>query len=191
MTLPTVLLISGCGSTNSGDSSLLSALNQFATLLEGTTPFIQESESWEQYSIEKTAQGVTYSTANAAETQFVTRKMDAEYAAAVDRLSRPFAASDKLKNELDAANQGYHFKYNQIMVVKEKKTAKTIGYCVNYDVNRWENGRPTPLDAAGNIQQGFIYVATDKPVSAATVGPTFTQRMCGSSFYTKYKNPND
>ncbi|WP_207625557.1 hypothetical protein [Paenalcaligenes suwonensis] len=125
MALPTVLLVSGCGSTN-GDSSLLSALNQFATLLEGTTPFIQESESWEQYSIEKTAQGVTYSTANATETQFVTRKIDAEYAAAVDRLSRPFATNDNAKRELDAANQGYHFKYNQIMVVKEKKQLKLL-----------------------------------------------------------------
>lgn len=189
MALPAMLLVSGCSTT--GDSSLLSALNQFASILEGTTPFVQESEEWEKYSIDKTAQGVTYSAADAADKQFVSRKVDAEYPAAVDRLARPFALSESAKRELDEANQGYHFSYNQIMVVKDKKTAKAIGYCVNYDVNRWENGKPTPWDTQGNIQKGFLYVATDKPVSAATAGHEFIQRMCGTSFYTTYKNPND
>lgn len=189
MGLSTALLLSGCGTTD-GDGGLLSAINKFSELLDGTGPFIQESEEWEQYSIDKARQGLSYSTATAAEKQFVARKMDAEYPAAVDRLSRPFATSDRARQELDEANQGYRFTYNQVMVVKDKKTAKVLGYCVNYDVNRMEKGKPTPLDAPGNVQQHFVYVATDKPVSATTSGSDFIKRMCGDNFYNTYKNPN-
>lgn len=188
MALP-VALLAGCGTT--GDSSFLSALTQFSSILEGTTPFVQESEEWEQYSIDKTAQGVTYSAANATEKQFVARKVEAEYPAAIDRVSRPFALSEKAKRELDETNKGYHFQFNQVMTVKDKKTSKTLGYCVNFDVNRWVNGKPTSWDMDGNVQQGFMYVATDKALSISTVGQDFIKRMCGNDFYTRYKNPND
>ncbi|MGG4603471.1 hypothetical protein ACLPHM_01635 [Paenalcaligenes sp. Me131] len=191
LALPAALLVSGCGSMGDGsDGSFLSALQRFSTLLDGTTPFVEEAEEWKQYSITKTAQGVTYTTATTSDTQFVVRKMDTEYVAAIDRLSRPFAISESAKKELDEANKGYQFTYNQIRAVKDKTTSNTIGYCINYDVNRHENGQPTPLNAPGNVQQGFLYVAKDKPVSATTSNIEFIKRMCTEDFYNRYKNPN-
>lgn len=182
------LFVAGCSST--GDGALLSALNQFSKILDGAMPLVQESEEWEKYSIEKTQQGVIYGVANNADKQFVSKKFDAEYPAAIDRLSRPFALDKEAVKELEAANTGYHFKFNQIMPVKNKSNANIIGYCVNFDVNRWENGKPTASDAPGNVQKQFIYAAKDRPLSTTTANKEFTERMCGKDFYSKYKNPN-
>lgn len=188
--LSATFIIAGC-TTTSGDSSLLSAVNQFSKILEGTAPFIQESKDWEQYSLEKTAQGITYSPANHTQKEFVAKKLDKEYGAAVDRLSRPFAYNKELQKELDEGNNDYRFTYNQVITVKDQKTAKTLGYCVNFDVNYWENGKPTAWDKDGNQQKAFIYVATDRPVSVTTVDRDFIKRMCGNEFYSKYKNPKN
>ncbi|MBP6345699.1 hypothetical protein AB8Q18_04315 [Neisseriaceae bacterium CLB008] len=182
-TLLTTLLITGCSSTGG-------AFDQFANLLNKAMPFVQESEEWEAYSIQMTQQGVSYGTATAADKQFVSKKIEAEYPAAIDRLSRPFAANAKMEQELTQNNQNYRFKYNQVMPVKSKKSGSIIGYCVNYDVNRLENGKPTAPDAAGNVTQHFIYAAKDKPLSVATSSHEFTKRMCGETFFKKYKNPN-
>lgn len=185
MTLLTTLIIAGCSST--GDSGFANALNKFANVLEGATPFIQESEGWEQYSIDKTKQGVVYKAASNVDEQFVARKMNSEYAVAIDRLSRPFALNDKTKKALDDAGKDYQFKYNQIMAVQDKSTNKTIGYCVNFDARRIESGQLTPLDAQGNVQKSFIYVATDRPISIATATNDFTKLMCSANFFNQYK----
>lgn len=183
------LFIAGCSAT--GDGGFLGALNQFSNLVDSAMPFVQESEEWKQYSIDKTAQGVTYHTATTADTQFASKKIESEYPAAIDRLARPFATHKNLQDELDEVNKDYHFTYNKIMTVKDKKSANTIGFCVNYDVNRFENGKPTPADTSGNLEKHFLYVAKDKPLSASTMGEDFIKQMCGVSFYNKYKNPND
>ena len=183
------LFVSGCSSTGSGtsDGSFTSAFNNFTNMLTKATPFIQESEEWDNYGIEKSQQGLTYSEATAADQQFVTKKMDTEYVAAIDRLSRPFAKNDEMAKELDNANKNYHFTYNQMMAVREQKTNNIIGYCVNYDSNRWENGQPTSWDTAGNVQKHFIYVDRNRPISVATANEKFIIRMCGSKFYNQYK----
>ncbi|MFT0212610.1 hypothetical protein VQ643_08305 [Pseudomonas sp. F1_0610] len=54
-------------------------------------PFVQESEKWEAYSQQKIKQGVIYEKATEADKQYVSKKMNSEYMAAIDRLSRPFA----------------------------------------------------------------------------------------------------
>lgn len=185
ISLVSAVVVAGC----SADSSLISALNQFGNILEGATPYIQESEEWEQYSIEKTAKGVVYGSVTKADEQFVSKKMDSEYPAAIDRLSRPFALNKETVKELDAVNKGYHFTYHQIMSVKDKSTSNIIGYCVNFDVNRWENGKPTSWDTAGNSQKSFIYVDKKRTLSISTVSSDFIKRMCGNDFYNKYKNP--
>lgn len=185
ITLLTTLVIAGCSST--GDSSFASALNKFTNVLENATPFLQESEEWEKYGIDKSKQGVVYSAASSSDSQYVSRKMDAEYPAAVDRLSRPFASTAKAKQDLDNANKGYHFKYNGIMAVKDKGTSNIIGYCVNYDANRYVNGQPTSWDEPGNVQKQFIYLATNKPISVATSNRDFIKRVCGESFYNQYQ----
>ncbi|UNM97175.1 hypothetical protein MMG00_04815 [Ignatzschineria rhizosphaerae] len=184
----TALMIAGC--STDGSSSYINALTKFSNILEGTTPLVQESKEWEQYSLDLTKTGVTYSAATSSEKKFATQKLEREYPAAIDRLSRPFALNDNAKKELEAANQNYHFNYHQIMTVKAKNDGKTVGYCINYDVNRWENGKPTPLDTAGNVQQHFIYLAQNKPLSATTTNLDFIKRVCGNSFYQKYKAPN-
>lgn len=183
------LFVSGCSSTGSstGDSTFVTAFKGFANIVTKAGPFIQEGEEWDKYSADYSQKGLTYSAATTADTQFVAKKMNAEYAAAIDRLARPFAKDEAMEKELDSANKNYHFTYNQIMAVKDKETNNIIGYCVNYDSNRWENGKPTPWDANGNVQKHFIYVATNKPVSAATVNEKFIVRMCGTQFYNQYK----
>lgn len=191
ISLLSTLVITGCTTTSGGDGGLLDAINQFTNILEGTKPFIQESKDWEKYSIEKTTQGVVYSPANKSDKEFVAKKLDKEYGPAVDRLSRPFAYNEELKKGLDEENNDYRFTYNQVMSVKDQKTAKTLGYCVNFDVNYWENGKPTAWNKDGNQQKAFIYVATDRPVSVTTVDRDFIKRMCGNDFYTQYKNPKD
>lgn len=186
------LIIVGCsstGSTNSDDGTLLEAFNAFVNILDRSQPFVKESQEWEQYSIDKTNQGVVYSNATVEDTQFISKKMNAEYAGAVDRLSRIAAVNDSITKELDEASQDYRFTYHQVMTVKAKNSAKPIGYCVNFDVNLYENGKPTSWDASGNTQKGFIYLATDKPLSISTVSPDFIKRMCGNEFFNKYKNP--
>lgn len=174
------LLLSGCGSTNS-------LLNQFSTILSNAAPFIQESEDWEAYSLKTTQQGVVYSAANSADKQFVSKKMDAEYADAIKRLSSPFAITNKAKEELAQDNISYRFKYNEIMVVKDKKTATTLGYCVNYDSDSFIDGKLIEVSNEDKIRNDFIYVAKDKPVSITTVSGEFTKVMCGENFYKKYK----
>lgn len=129
-----IFLISGCSSTNS-------VWDQFTNILSDAAPFIKESEEWEAYSIKTTQQGVVYSAANSTDKQFVSQKMDTEYPAAIERLSSPFAISTKAKDELAKENQGYRFKYNDIMTVKDKKTSTTLGYCVNYDSDRVIDGK--------------------------------------------------
>ena len=186
VTVFTTLLVAGCSST-SGEGSVLGALKQFSAILDGTTPFVEESQGWEKYSIDHVQQGVTYSAATPVEAQFVDKKLHAEYPAAVDRLSRPFAVNDKLVKELDSVSTDHRFTYHNIMAVKAKQSGNVIGYCVSLDINLLENGQPTPWDRAGNIQKAFIYVAKDKPVSVATVDRDFIKRMCGEGFYNQYK----
>lgn len=185
----TTVLLSGCGSTD-GNSTLMEAFNSFTNILDRSLPFVEESQAWEQYAIDKTTQGVTYGTASTADSQFVSRKMDAEFGDAVDRLERPFAVNESIQKELDEAGRDYQFTYHHIMPVKDKRSSATIGYCVNFDAIRFENGKLTPVDTKGNLQKYFIYVAKDKPVSVTTAGDDFIKTMCGVSFYNKYKNPN-
>lgn len=187
ITLLTTLFIAGCSST--GDGSFLNALNQFSNILDGAMPLTQESEEWEQYSIEKAKQGVVYSEATAADTKYVKHKFETEYPKAIDRLSRPFALTKDAVRKLEESNQGYHFTFNKIMAVKNRSNSNTIGYCINFDVNRWENGKPTELDAAGNVQKQFIYAAKDKPLSTMAVKESFIKRLCGDNFYNQYKDP--
>lgn len=183
MSLLSALFIAGCGTTTE------SAIKQFSSILNNAMPFVQESEDWEAYSLEITKKGIIYGTATAADKQFVSKKMDNEYPAAVDRLSRPFAVSKKTQKELDS-DIGYRFKYNQVMPVKDKKTSNIIGYCVNFDVAVLNKGKATPSDSAGNVTQSFIYVAKDRPISVTTVSADFTKLVCGDNFYKKYKDPN-
>ncbi|APG50812.1 TPA: hypothetical protein U2M28_001769 [Providencia stuartii] len=174
------LLVTGCSSNND-------MWGEFANILSDANPVVQESEEWEAYSIKTTQQGVTYASASSADQQFVSKKMDAEYADALYRVSSPFARSDKTKEQLAKDNQGYRFKYNEIMVVKDKKTANTIGYCVNYDSDQIENGQVKPVKEKDKIRNHFIYVDKVKPLSVMTVGSDFTKVMCGEEFYNKYK----
>lgn len=175
-----IFLISGCSSTNS-------VWDQFTNILSDAAPFIKESEEWEAYSIKTTQQGVVYSAANSTDKQFVSQKMDTEYPAAIERLSSPFAISTKAKDELAKENQGYRFKYNDIMTVKDKKTSTTLGYCVNYDSDRVIDGKLKEVSEEDKIRKAFIYIAKDKPVSVATVSTDFTKLMCGEKFYNKNK----
>lgn len=141
--------------------------------------------------LKNTTQGVVYSPANKSDKEFIAKKLDKEYGSAVDRLSRPFAYNEELKKGLDEENNDYRFTYNQVVTVKDQKTAKTLGYCVNFDVNYWENGKPTAWNKDGNQQKAFIYAATDRPVSVTTVDRDFIKHMCGNDFYIQYKNPKD
>lgn len=177
------LLLSGCNSTNSTND----AWGKFANILNGAMPFVKESEDWETYSIEATQQGVIYAKSTAADQQFVSKKMNKEYADAVNRVANPFAANSKLKQELAESNQGYQFKYNEIVVVKDKKSSEVIGYCVNYDSDRIINGKVAEVKDEDKIRKDFIYVAKDKPVSLATVSADFIKVMCGKDFFNKYK----
>lgn len=175
-----VLFIAGCNST--GD-----AFKKFANILDGAMPFVKESEEWEAYSINTTQQGVVYAKSTAADQQFVSKKMDKEYSDAVNRVASPFALNSKAKQELSESNQGYQFKYNEIVAVKDKKSAEVIGYCVNYDSDRIINGKVAEVKDEDKIRKDFIYVAKDKPVSLATVSADFIKVMCGKDFYNKYK----
>lgn len=183
-TLLSVLFVSGCSTTNGG------AWDKFTDLVSKAMPFVQESEEWEAYSIQKTTQGVIYSEANSNDKQFVEKKMAAEYSAAIDRLARPFATNEKTNQELTKENQNYQFKYNRIMTVKDKTSSNTIGYCVNYDSDRLENGKIKVVPESDQIRKSFIYVDRSKPVSIATSGEDFIKRMCGENFYNKYKGTN-
>lgn len=167
------ILLAGCS------TSTTSMLTEFTNILTDTVPFVNESKEWEAYSINTTQRGVVYSKANAADLQFVSKKMDAEYPAAIDRLASPFARSAKDKKELDKVNQNYGFKYNEVIVVKDKKTSNLLGYCVNYDRTQNDNSK--------KLEKQFIYVAKDKPISAATAHEDFVPRMCGQAFYNKYQ----
>lgn len=164
---------------SSGCTSTAKLLGDFAEVVADASPFVAEPEAWEAYSIEKTQQGVSYATASS---EFVSHKMENEYTAAIDRLSRLVARTEKSRKELDEANQDYRFTYHHIMTVKDKKTADKLGYCVSYDSERVVNG--TVTDPKENV---FIYVARDKPLSVATVSHDFIKLMCGESFYNKYK----
>lgn len=174
------LLLSACGS-NSG------AWEQFTNILSNTAPFIKESEEWEAYSVKTAQQGVVYSEASASDKQFVSKKMDAEYAPAIQRLSSPFATSSKTQEELAKENQGYRFKYNAIMTVKNKETSATLGYCVNYDSDRFIDGKLREVSDSDKVRNAFIYVAKEKPISVATASDEFTKLVCGEKFYNKYK----
>ncbi|MBQ0213139.1 hypothetical protein KAH51_06645 [Proteus vulgaris] len=174
------LLLSGCNSTTG-------AWDKFTTILSNTAPFIKESQEWEAYSVKTTQQGVVYSAANASDKQFVSNKMDTEYVATIARLSNPFAIGEDAKEELAKENQGYRFKYNDIVTVKDKKTSTTLGYCVNYDSDRVIDGKLKEVSEEDKIRKSFIYIAKDKPVSVATVSADFTKLMCGEKFYNKNK----
>lgn len=175
------LLVTGCSSNKD-------MWGEFANILTDSSSIVKESEDWEAYSIKTTQQGVVYSKANSADQQFVSHKMDAEYADAVNRLSSPFARSDKAKDKLAKENQGYRFKYNEIMVVKDKKSSNTLGYCVNYDSDRMENGQVKAVKEEDKIRKQSIYVAKDKPLSVTTVSGDFIKVMCGENFYKKYQS---
>lgn len=175
------LLVSGCSSNND-------AWGKFANILDGAMPFVKESENWEAYSIKATQQGVVYAKSTAADQQFVSKKMDKEYPDAINRVASPFAFSSKSKQELAESNQGYQFKYNEVIAVKDKKSSNIIGYCVNYDSDRVINGKIAEVKDEDKIRKDFIYVAKDKPVSIATVSEEFTKTMCGNDFYKKYKS---
>lgn len=178
--ISTMLIASGCSTSGTNTAGMLTEL---ANILTDATPFLNEGEEWHTYSEQMSKQGLSYATATAADQQFVSKKMDTEYAAAVDRLSRPFARSNKEKKELDKVNQNYGFKYNHIRVVKDKKTSNTIGYCVNYD--------RTQIDNKKKLEKQFVYIAKDKPISAATAHQDIIKRMCGEDYYKQYKNPED
>lgn len=173
-------LISSCSSTNS-------VWDQFANILSDAAPFLKESEEWEAYSIKTTQQGVVYSAATSTDKNFVSQKMDTEYPAAIERLSSPFALTSKTKEDLAKENQGYRFKYNDIMTVKDKKTSATLGYCVNYDSDRMIDGKIRDVSDEDKIRNAFIYVAKDKPISVSTVSAEFIKVMCGEKFYNKNK----
>lgn len=174
------LLLSGCNST-------FEAWDKFTTILANTAPYVKESQEWEAYSIKATQQGVIYSVANASDRQFVSKKIDAEYVDAIARLSSPFAIGEDAKEELARENQGYRFKYNDIMTVKDKKTSKTLGYCVNYDSDRVIDGKLREVSEEDKIRKSFIYIAKDHPVSVSTGSFEFTKLMCGEKFYNKNK----
>lgn len=179
--LPAVFL-SGC-STSGGTAD---ALTKFGAILSDAMPFVNESKEWEAYAENVAKQGVVYSSASEADLKFVSNKMDAEYASAINRLASPFAINKQAQGELAKANQGYVFKYNQVQVVKDKKTSNTLGYCVNYD--RLETGLGKATKAEDKLYKEFIYLAKDQPLSVATAAADFTKRVCGESFYNKYKN---
>ncbi|MFT0213978.1 hypothetical protein VQ643_15480 [Pseudomonas sp. F1_0610] len=184
LTLLSTLLMSGCGTT--GNNENLWA--RTSDLIGRAMSFVNEAEEWEAYSLEKTKQGVVYSTATEADLKVVSQRMDAEYAAAIDRLARPFVESEKMGTDLTNENQGYQFTYNHVMLVKTKSSGSTIGYCVNYDSDRYDrNGKLIAVSADKKIRKNFIYVAVDKPISASTASGDFTKVMCGESFYNKYK----
>lgn len=175
--LITALLVTGCSSTNGG-SGFASALNQFADIIGGASPYLQEADEWEQYANATAQKGLTYQPASTTETQFVANKMNAEYASAINRLSKPFIKKEEVNREFDQANQNWHFKYNKIVTVKDQQSAQVVGYCVNYDANHWQNGQPTPVDAAGNVQNHKIYLATNRPLSTAAVHPDIIKTLC-------------
>lgn len=179
--LPT-LFLAGC-STSGGTAD---ALTKFGKIVSDVMPFVNETEEWEAYADNIVKQGLVYGSASTADMKFVSNKMDAEYASAVNRFASPFARNAKDQGDLAKANQGYLFKYNQVQVVKDKKTSNTIGYCVNYD--RLENGLGKDTKAEDKLYKEFIYIAKDKPVSIATITSDFTKKVCGESFYNKYKN---
>lgn len=182
-TLAITLSMSGCNTTTS-------MLTQLADTLEKATPFINEGKEWEQYSIDVANQGVVYSKASASDMQFVSKKMEAEYLDAMNRFMNPFSKKGgTLSDHMDKNNQHYVFKYNQVQVVKDKKTNNVLGYCVNYDSDMLENGKVMPVKEDEKIRQNFIYLTKDKPLSVTTVGKDFTKRVCGDDFYNKYKNP--
>lgn len=187
--LLTTLFISGCSSTGSGsnDGTLMEAFSAFVDILDRTQPFVQESEQWDQYSIEKSKKGLTYSPASSAEKQFVAKKMDSEFGVAIDKLERSVAITDDMQKELDAMSKKYQFTYNQVMAVKDKSTANTLGYCVNFDSIRYQDGKLTPVNTKGNLQKHFIYLTKDQPLSISTSGDDFIKRMCGIDFYNQFK----
>ncbi|WP_311750951.1 hypothetical protein [Proteus columbae] len=174
------LLLSGCNSTTG-------VWDKFTTILSDATPFLKESEEWEAYSVKTTQQGVIYSAANSTDKKFVSQKMDTEYPAAIERLSSPFAITSKSKEDLAKENQGYRFKYNDIMTVKDKSTSATLGYCVNYDSDRVIDGKIREVSDEDKIRNSFIYVAKDKPISVSTSSADFIKVMCGDKFYNKNK----
>ena len=177
------LFASGC-STSSTNS-----FAEFSNILSDVMPYVNESERWDAYGKKIAQQGVTYASASSADMQFVSNKMDREYAAAINRLASPFARSEKNKTELAQANQNYVFKYNQVRTVKDKQSGNTLGYCVNYD--RLQNGQANKMKEEDKLFKQFIFVAKDQPISAATASSDFTKRVCGTDFYTQYKNPKD
>ena len=179
------LFLSGC-STSSGTAD---ALSKFGNMLSDAMPYVKESEEWEAYGVNLAKQGVSYSSASSADMKFVSNKMDAEYAAAIGRLAGPFARNAKTQGDLAKANQGYVFKYNQVQVVKDKKTSNVLGYCVNYD--RLETGLGKATKEEDKLYKQFIYVPKDKQISVATATSDFTKLVCGEAFYKKYKNPAD
>lgn len=175
-----VLFVSGCSSSND-------VWGKFSNILDGAMPFVKESEDWEDYSINTTQKGVVYAKSTTSDQQFVSKKMNDEYADAVNRVASPFALNSKTKQELADSNQGYQFKYNEVMAVKDKQSSKVIGYCVNYDSDRVINGKIAEVKDEDKIRKDFIYVAKDRPISIATVTEDFTKTMCGNDFYKKYK----
>ena len=175
--LITALLVTGCSSTNGG-SGFASALNQFADIISGASPYIQEAEEWEQYANTTAQKGLTYQPASTTETQFVANKMNAEYAPAIDRLAKPFIKNEAMDNEFDQANQNWHFKYNKIVTVKDQQSAQVVGFCVNFDANHWQNGQPTPADTAGNVKNHLVYIATNRPFSTAASHPDIIKTLC-------------
>lgn len=86
---------------------------------------------------------MTYTAATGEDKAFVIEKIEHEYIAAVDRLSRLVVRTEKTGEELDEANKGYRFTCHHMMTVKNKKTADTFGYCVSYDSERVVNGTVT------------------------------------------------
>lgn len=179
--LATAIGVTGCSTTNKD------MWTEFSNILTDAVPFLNESEDWEKYGINVAQQGVVYSAATTSDMQFVSKKMDAEYAAAVSRLATPFARKPEHKAKFDQENQGYVFKYNKVMVVKDKKTSNVLGYCVNYDRSSNIPGQATKQD--DNLIKQFIYLAKDRPLSVSTATSDFTKRVCGTEFYTKYKDP--
>ncbi|EPF72140.1 hypothetical protein [Acinetobacter rudis] len=170
-------------------STTADKFQQVSKILTDAMPLVQESKDWEAYADRITKQGVAYTSASSKDRQFVEKKMDAEYPAAIERLASPFTLNQKNKDELAKANKNYVFKYNQIQVVKDKKTSNIVGYCVNYD--RPQTGLGENTQEGEKLYKQFIYLAVDRPISTTTASKDFITLVCGQSFYSKYKNPED
>ncbi|AOA58514.1 hypothetical protein [Acinetobacter larvae] len=186
-----ILYLAACSASNHMWTQTANSVGVLAEILNDANPFLEESNEWEAYGIKMAQQDLSYVPANSAEQAFVSKKMDQEYPAAINRLAAAFTRTDKAREELARENQGYRFKYNHVITVKDKKTQQTIGYCANYDGDRYREGKILPETDKTRIRKDFVFMTQDKPLSLTTSNKTFIKRVCGEDFYRKYKDPRE